>query len=77
MRPATTRIIETNRGGGGPDAVLQMMEDKCGGWFEKLEDVVSEEELAGHAEKYKAIAGFAIEELNAAERIVPEGTGVG
>ena len=71
IRPATTRIIETNRAGGGPDAVLQMMEDKCGGWFKKLDDVVSEEELAGHAEKYKAIAGFAIEELNAEERIIP------
>ncbi len=73
MRPLTTKIIETNRAGGGPDAVLQLVEDRCDGQFDSLEDVVSREELASHADKYKAIAGFAVEALNERERIVPVG----
>ncbi|MFD0916600.1 flavin-dependent oxidoreductase [Pseudahrensia aquimaris] len=71
MRPAMQKLIETNRGS-GPDAVLQMMEDKCRGMFENLEDVVSREELAHHAETYKAVAGFSIEALNNAPSIVPK-----
>ncbi|WP_136658966.1 flavin-dependent oxidoreductase [Nitratireductor sp. XY-223] len=70
--PATRNIVLTNRGS-GPDAVLQMIEDRCGGTFDRIEDVASHEELAAHAEKYKKIAGFSIEALNALPRTIPEG----
>ncbi len=70
--PATRNIILTNRGS-GPDAVLQMIEDRCGGQFDRIEDVAGHEELAAHAEKYKKIAGFSIEALNALPRTIPEG----
>ena len=65
LLPATRKMQMTNRSGGGPDAVLQMIEDRCGGQFDRIEDVASHEELAEHAEKYKRIAGFSIDALNA------------
>ncbi|MEO1398262.1 MAG: flavin-dependent oxidoreductase [Pseudomonadota bacterium] len=76
MRPATEKVILANRAS-GPDAVLQMIEDRCGGQFEILEDVASHEELADHASAYKAVAGFAIETLNASPDIIPHGARFG
>ena len=64
VRPESRKIILANRGS-GPDAVMQMVEDRCGGVFEKIEDVIPKEELAAHAARYKSMAGFGIEELNA------------
>jgi 5-methylphenazine-1-carboxylate 1-monooxygenase len=69
MLPITTKIVLTNRGS-GPDAVLQMVEDRCGGKFENIADVATHEELSAHAAKYKAIAGFSIEALNNAPPII-------
>ena len=65
VRPQMAKVVEANRAGGGPDGVMQKVEDLCGGEFEKIEDVIPREELAAHAAKYKSIAGFAISELNA------------
>ncbi len=75
VRPATTKLGLANRGS-GPDAVLQMIEDRCGGKFDKLEDVASHEELSSHASAYKKIAGFAIETLNKSEQTIPDGAKV-
>lgn len=75
IRPATTRIVLTNRGS-GPDAVLQLIEDRCGGSFDHIDDVTRPGELADHAAKYKAIAGFGIEALNALPRTIPDGARV-
>ncbi|SHM30710.1 flavin-dependent oxidoreductase [Roseibium suaedae] len=72
MRPATAKIVLTNRGA-GPDAVLQVVEDRCGGSFNHVNDVISQEELTAHAHKYKAIAGFAIDALNSQPSLIPEG----
>ena len=70
VRPLTTKVTLANRGS-GPDAIMQMVEDRCGGDFEHIEDVMPEEELAAHAEKYKAIAGFGIKALNERPDIIP------
>ncbi len=75
MRPVTTRIVLTNRGS-GPDAVLQMIEDRCGGSFEHIDDVTRPGELADHAAKYKTIAGFSIEALNALPQTIADGATV-
>ncbi len=75
LLPVTAKIIMTNRGA-GPDAVLQVVEDRCGGDFQDIHDVISAEELSGHAEKYKAVAGFAIKALNEQPPIIPEGAAV-
>ena len=73
MRPLTTNVGLANRTAGGPDAVLQMIEDLCAGDFSTVEDVVSKKSLAEHAAKYKSIAGFSIEDLNARPKMIAEG----
>lgn len=62
-RPATARIVLANRGQ-GPEEAMQLVEDRAPDGFERLSDVISDDELTTIAEKYKAIAGFAIAELN-------------
>lgn len=64
VRPRTTAILIANRGS-GPDAVMQMVEDRCGGVFDRIDDVIPHAELAEHAARYKRLAGFSIEALNA------------
>lgn len=63
-RPQTTAVGLANRGN-GPDAILQQVEDLCGGTFDNINDVIPQSDLAAHAAKYKSIAGFSIKELNA------------
>jgi 2-polyprenyl-6-methoxyphenol hydroxylase-like FAD-dependent oxidoreductase len=63
IRPLTSNVTNANRGS-GPDAVMQLVEDRCGGIFEQIDEVVSKQELAEHAAKYKALSGLAIEQLN-------------
>jgi len=43
---------------------MQLVEDRAPNGFEKLEDVVSGSELQAIADRYKRLAGFAVEELN-------------
>jgi 2-polyprenyl-6-methoxyphenol hydroxylase-like FAD-dependent oxidoreductase len=64
MRPRTGNVILANRGA-GPDAILQRVEDLCGGQFDDIESVIPRSELADHAAHYKTIAGFDPETLNA------------
>lgn len=69
VRPRTTAVGLANRGK-GPDAVMQMVEDRCGGVFDDIEQVIPRAELAAHAEHYKRLAGFSIEALNAQPPII-------
>ncbi|MFW8633408.1 flavin-dependent oxidoreductase [Cribrihabitans pelagius] len=73
VRPLTTAVGLANRAGGGPDAVLQRVEDLCGGDFGDINTVIPREDLAAHAARYKSIAGFSIAGLNARPRTIPEG----
>lgn len=73
VRPVTTAVGLANRAGGGPDGVLQRVEDLCGGDFEDISEVIPQADLAAHAAKYKSIAGFSIEELNARAPTLPAG----
>lgn len=70
VRPATSAMVLQNRGK-GPDYVLELVEERSGGIYDRLEDVVSHEELASHAARYKGVAGFSIDELNASPPIIP------
>ena len=63
MRPRAEGILRANRGK-GPDAVMQMVEDRCGGNFEDIETVVPRADLAAHAEHYKRLSGFSVDVLN-------------
>ncbi len=69
-RPATTRIVEANRGN-GPDHVMQVVEERCGGVFADIGDVLSREELEQTAAGYKKIAGFDVDTLNSRPSIMP------
>ena len=70
LLPATARMVLQNRGR-GPDWVMQLVEDRCGGVFDDLYDVVSHRELADHAARYKGVAGLSVDQLNAAPAIIP------
>ena len=56
-------LILRNRGS-GPFGLLNMVEDRCGGAFDDIDDVISPAERAEFMAGYKAAAGFAIEKLN-------------
>ncbi len=70
--PITERIVRTSRTA-GPDAILDSVEERCGGWFEDVRDVIPDAEPAGHAANSKRFAGHGIEETNAQPRIIPVG----
>lgn len=72
MRPITTRVVLTNRVA-GPDSILDIVEERCGGWFENIDDVISQQELADHSARYKAIAGYAVQSTNEAPAMIPPG----
>ena len=63
-RPATAKVVLANRQQ-GPEACLQLVEDRVPNGFQRLDDVVTNEELQAIADRYKQVAGFAVAELNA------------
>jgi len=63
-RAATAEIVLANRGQ-GPEVAMQLVEDRAPAGFARIEDVVSPDELAAIAERYKRLAGFSVAELNA------------
>ncbi|QPH52985.1 flavin-dependent oxidoreductase [Pontivivens ytuae] len=67
-REATSAIVLANRGD-GPDAVLDIVEGRAPQGFERIEDVLSREELATAADGYKRIVGGDMARLNASEAI--------
>ncbi|MBV9955200.1 MAG: flavin-dependent oxidoreductase [Pseudolabrys sp.] len=68
-------LILRNRGA-GPFGLLNMVDERCGGTFENIDDVIPPKERADFMAGYKAAAGFAIETLNKAARTIPEGARV-
>ena len=64
--PPTSRIVLANRQQ-GPEAVMQMVEERAPGGFERLDDVISQAELEEVADRYKQLAGFDKQSLNAKE----------
>lgn len=69
QRPRVEAVLRANRGK-GPDAVMQMVEDRCGGQFDTIESVIPRADLAAHAEHYKRLSGFSVEMLNAQDPIL-------
>ncbi|WP_319824751.1 flavin-dependent oxidoreductase [Thalassovita sp.] len=70
-----SELILRNRGA-GPFGLLNMVDERCGGTFDNIDDVIPAAERADFMARYKAAAGFAIEKLNAAPRSIPEGAKV-
>ncbi len=68
-------LVLRNRGA-GPFGLLGLVDERCGGVFEHIDDVVPRDEREAFMARYKAAAGFAIETLNAAPPTVPPGARV-
>src|SRR6476659_1904880 len=60
-----SQLILRNRGA-GPFGLLSMVDARCGGTFDNIDDVIPPEERAEFMAGYKAAAGLAIENLNTA-----------
>lgn len=76
MRPQTAQVTLMNRVA-GPDSILDLVEQRADGAFTDISEVMSKEELAAHADKYKAAAGYGIEDTNARPRTIAEGARMG
>lgn len=70
-----SQVVLRNRGA-GPFGLLNMVDERCGGTFDNIDDVIPPQERAQFMAGYKAAAGFAIEALNKAPRTIPEGARV-
>ncbi|MBL8569345.1 MAG: flavin-dependent oxidoreductase [Phreatobacter sp.] len=70
-----SQLVLRNRGA-GPFGLLNLVDERCGGVFEAIDDVIPAEERAGFMAGYKAAAGFAIGQLNAAPPTIPAGARV-
>jgi 2-polyprenyl-6-methoxyphenol hydroxylase-like FAD-dependent oxidoreductase len=67
-----SQLVLRNRGA-GPFGLLNLVDERCGGTFDNIDNVISPSERAEFMAAYKAAAGFAIESLNKAPRTIPAG----
>ena len=68
-------LVLRNRGS-GPFAILGLVDERCGGVFDNIDDVIPKAERDEFMARYKQAAGFAIEALNAAPPIIAPGARV-
>ena len=68
-------LVLRNRGA-GPFGILGLVDERCGGVFEDIDQVIPPSERDAFMARYKAAAGFAIEALNAAEPTIAPGARV-
>jgi len=67
-----SELVLRNRGA-GPFGLLNLLNDRCGGVFEDIEDVIPSAERQAFMATYKSAAGFAMDTLNhAAPTIAPD-----
>ena len=71
-----SQVILRNRGA-GPFGLLNLVDERCGGAFDDIDQVIPAEERAAFMAGYKAAAGFAVEQLNKAPPILPPDARVG
>jgi 5-methylphenazine-1-carboxylate 1-monooxygenase len=70
-----SQVILRNRGA-GPFGLLNLLDDRCGGVFDNIDDVIPKVERDEFMLRYKIAAGFAAEKLNASASIIPAGAKV-
>jgi hypothetical protein len=68
-------LVLRNRGA-GPFGLLGLVDERCGGVFHHIDDVIPAAERESFMARYKAAAGFAIETLNAAPPTIAPGARV-
>ena len=66
-RPMTTEIVLNNRKG-GPERVIDVLEERAPGGFTDVDAVASYAEREAIVRGYAALAGFAREQVNRARR---------
>lgn len=69
-------LVLRNRGA-GPFGLLELVDARCGGVFDHIDDVIPPAERAAFIADYKAAAGFARDRLNAAPPTIPPGARLG
>ncbi|MEP1209503.1 MAG: flavin-dependent oxidoreductase [Rhizobiaceae bacterium] len=67
-----SELVLRNRGS-GPFGLLNMVNERCGGEFDNIDDVIPPQERSDFMARYKQAAGFAMEKLNAADPMIPAG----
>ena len=70
-----SQLVLRNRGA-GPFGLLNIVDERCGGTFDNIDDVIPPEERAQFMAGYKAAAGLAIGTLNTAPPTIPPGAKV-
>lgn len=75
LREEMSELVLRNRNA-GPFGLLNLLDDRCGGVFENIDDVIPQAERDEFMLRYKTAAGFAAEKLNAAAPTIPEGAKV-
>ena len=68
-------LVLRNRGA-GPFGLLGLVDERCGGVFDDINDVIPAAEREAFMARYKAAAGYAIETLNAAPPTIAPGARV-
>ena len=67
-----SEVVLRNRGA-GPFGLLNMVDERCGGAFEDIDDIIPPAERNEFMAGYKAAAGFAIEKLNSSPSTIEAG----
>ncbi|MFK8033924.1 MAG: flavin-dependent oxidoreductase [Hyphomicrobiales bacterium] len=67
-----SELVLRNRGA-GPFGLLGIVDERCGGDFDNIDDIVPLKEREAFMANYKTAAGFAIETLNAAPPTIAPG----
>lgn len=70
VRPMANAVTRANRGKGGPDAIMQMAEDRCAGDFSKLDQALPMFVRKAHADNFKRLARLTVEDTNGQPPII-------
>lgn len=73
---ASLGAVAMRNRGAGPFGLLAIVEERCGGVFDNIDDVVPAAERSAFMLAYQKAAGFACETLNKAGRTIPDGAKV-
>ncbi len=65
-----SELVLRNRGA-GPFGLLNLLDDRCGGVFQNIDDIIPKAERQAFMARYKTAAGFAKDTLNAAPPTIP------
>jgi hypothetical protein len=67
-----SKLVLRNRGA-GPFGLLNVVDERCGGRFDNIDEVIPPEERLAFMLDYKTAAGFAMDSLNQSPPTLPVG----